>query len=420
MIEPQTSISGVCGFFNVFHLGKMTKKIMRMRLKTSIAIHNLYLIFTLNLHSGVIIDVSDSESLSNKRLELSQCLKIIYKRRILMKKTLPLLSVFGLAASIVAPVFAQEGTINVVSREDGSGTRSAFVEIVGVVNENDDDMTVETAAIQNGTNGVMQTVAQDAQAIGYISLGSLDDSVKAVKVDGVEPSADTIKAGEYPIARPFNVAWSKDSEMTEVTKDFLSFIHSADGQTIVEEEGYIQVTPKAAEGEESAAEETKAEETEAESAAEESKAEETEAESAAEETKAEETEAESEAAAELPAYEAKEGLEGTIEVVGSTSVSPVMEKLAEKYMELNSGVTINVTSNGSSAGMTAAQDGTADLGMASRELKDEEKEKLDFDAIAMDGIAVIVNKESKVEDLSMENIKKIYLGEITTWEDAVK
>ncbi|WP_282920145.1 substrate-binding domain-containing protein [Ignavigranum ruoffiae] len=341
-----------------------------------------------------------------------------------MKKTLPLLSVFGLAASIVAPVFAQEGTINVVSREDGSGTRSAFVEIVGVVNENDDDMTVETAAIQNGTNGVMQTVAQDAQAIGYISLGSLDDSVKAVKVDGVEPSADTIKAGEYPIARPFNVAWSKDSEMTEVTKDFLSFIHSADGQTIVEEEGYIQVTPKAAEGEESAAEETKDEETEAESAAEETKAEETEAESAAEETEAEsaaeETEAEGEAAAELPAYEAKEGLEGTIEVVGSTSVSPVMEKLAEKYMELNSGVTINVTSNGSSAGMTAAQDGTADLGMASRELKDEEKEKLDFDAIAMDGIAVIVNKESKVEELSMENIKKIYLGEITTWEDAVK
>ena len=316
-----------------------------------------------------------------------------------MKKTLPLLSVFGLAASIVAPVFAQEGTINVVSREDGSGTRSAFVEIVGVVNENDDDMTVETAAIQNGTNGVMQTVAQDAQAIGYISLGSLDDSVKAVKVDGVEPSADTIKAGEYPIARPFNVAWSKDSEMTEVTKDFLSFIHSADGQAIVEEEGYIQVTPKAAEGEESAAEETEAE---------------------GEESAAEETEAEGEAAAELPAYEAKEGLEGTIEVVGSTSVSPVMEKLAEKYMELNSGVTINVTSNGSSAGMTAAQDGTADLGMASRELKDEEKEKLDFDAIAMDGIAVIVNKESKVEELSMENIKKIYLGEITTWEDAVK
>lgn len=347
-----------------------------------------------------------------------------------MKKTLPLLSVFGLAASIVAPVFAQEGTINVVSREDGSGTRSAFVEIVGVVNENDDDMTVETAAIQNGTNGVMQTVAQDAQAIGYISLGSLDDSVKAVKVDGVEPSADTIKAGEYPIARPFNVAWSKDSEMTEVTKDFLSFIHSADGQTIVEEEGYIQVTPKATEGEESAAEETEAEETKAEETEAESAAEETEAEgeeSAAEETEAEgeesaaeETEAEGEAAAELPAYEAKEGLEGTIEVVGSTSVSPVMEKLAEKYMELNSGVTINVTSNGSSAGMTAAQDGTADLGMASRELKDEEKEKLDFDAIALDGIAVIVNKESKVEELSMENIKKIYLGEITTWEDAVK
>ena len=322
-----------------------------------------------------------------------------------MKKSLPLLSVFGLAASIVAPVFAQEGTINVVSREDGSGTRSAFVEIVGVVDENDDDMTVETAAIQNGTNGVMQTVAQDPQAIGYISLGSLDDSVKAVKVDGVEATAETIKAGEYPIARPFNVAWNKEEEMTDVTKDFMAFIHSAEGQAIVEEEGYIQVTPKAEGEEEAAEEETEAEETEAE-------------ETEAEEAEAEETEAEE--AAELPAYEAQEGLTGTIEVVGSTSVSPVMEKLAEKYKELNPDVTINVISNGSSAGMTAATDGTADLGMASRELKDEEKEVLEYDAIAMDGIAVIVNKDSAVEELTLEAIKGIYLGEIANWEDAIK
>ena len=357
-----------------------------------------------------------------------------------MKKTLPLLSVFGLAASIVSPVFAQEGAINVISREDGSGTRSAFVEIVGVVDENDEDMTVQTAAIQNGTSGVMQTVAQDPAAIGYISLGSLDDSVKAVTVDGVEASAETIKAGEYSIARPFNVAWNKESDLSEVAQDFLTFIHSADGQAIVEEEGYISVTPKgeeesaeeeteAAEGEETEAaegEEASEETTEAEAGAEESVEEETEAAEGEEESAEEETEAaegEEEAAEgeeELPAYEAKEGLEGTIEVVGSTSVSPVMEKLAEKYQELNADVKINITSNGSSAGMTAATDGTADLGMASRELKDEEKEVLDHEAIAMDGIAVVVNKDSSIEDLSLETIKGIYLGEIADWADAAK
>lgn len=289
-----------------------------------------------------------------------------------MKKSLPLLSVFALAASIVAPVFAQEGAINVVSREDGSGTRSAFVEIVGVVDENGDDMTVETAAIQNGTNGVMQTVAQDPAAIGYISLGSLDDSVKAVTVDGVEATAETIKAGEYAIARPFNVAWNKEEEMRTCVKDFMAFIHSEEGQAIVEEEGYIQVTAKDAEDEE------------------------------------------------LKPYEGQEGLSGTIEVVGSTSVSPVMEILAEKYMEINPDITINITSNGSTAGMEAAKEKTADLGMASRELKDEEKEVLEYDAIAMDGIAVIVNNESAVEDLALETIKGIYLGEIVNWEDAVK
>ena len=343
-----------------------------------------------------------------------------------MKKTLPLLSVFGLAASIVSPVFAQEGAINVISREDGSGTRSAFVEIVGVVDENDEDMTVQTAAIQNGTSGVMQTVAQDPAAIGYISLGSLDDSVKAVTVDGVEASAETIKAGEYSIARPFNVAWNKESDLSEVAQDFLTFIHSADGQAIVEEEGYISVTPKGEE--ESAEEETEAAEGEETEAAEgeEASEETTEAEAGAEESVEEETEAaegEEEAAEgeeELPAYEAKEGLEGTIEVVGSTSVSPVMEKLAEKYQELNADVKINITSNGSSAGMTAATDGTADLGMASRELKDEEKEVLDHEAIAMDGIAVVVNKDSSIEDLSLETIKGIYLGEIADWADAAK
>ena len=300
-------------------------------------------------------------------------------------KTLPLLAVAGLAFTAVTPVLAQEGSIGVVSREDGSGTRGAFVEIVGVVDEDDNDMTTLDAVIQNSTNGVMQTVAGDVQAIGYISLGSLGDAVKGLAVDGVEVSSENVTNGTYPIARPFNVAWAKDAELSEVAVDFLDFVYSAEGQAIVEDNGYVQVTRSA--GEEEATEEDTEESTEEEVA--------------------------------LPSYEAA-GVEGTIEVVGSTSVSPIMEKLAEAYSELNEGVTINITSNGSSAGMEAAMNGTADLGMASRELADDEKEALDFDAVAIDGIAVIVNPENPLADISLENVKQVFLGEVTEWEDVAK
>lgn len=300
-------------------------------------------------------------------------------------KALPLLAVAGLAFTAVTPVLAQEGSIGVVSREDGSGTRGAFVEIVGVVDEDDNDMTTLDAVIQNSTNGVMQTVAGDVQAIGYISLGSLGDAVKGLAVDGVEVSSENVTNGTYPIARPFNVAWAKDAELSEVAVDFLDFVYSAEGQAIVEDNGYVQVTRSA--GEEEATEEDTEESTEEEVA--------------------------------LPSYEAT-GVEGTIEVVGSTSVSPIMEKLAEAYSELNEGVTINITSNGSSAGMEAAMNGTADLGMASRELADDEKEALDFDAVAIDGIAVIVNPENPLADISLENVKQVFLGEVTEWEDVAK
>ena len=168
-------------------------------------------------------------------------------------KALPLLAVAGLAFSAVTPVLAQEGYIGVVSREDGSGTRGAFVEIVGVVDEDDNDMTTLDAVIQNSTNGVMQTVAGDVQSIGYISLGSLGDEVKGLAVDGVEVSSENVTNGSYPIARPFNVAWTKDAELSEVAVDFLDFVYSAEGQAIVEEEGYVQVTRSA--GEEEATEE---------------------------------------------------------------------------------------------------------------------------------------------------------------------
>ena len=335
---------------------------------------------------------------------------------------MPVLATAGLVLSAVAPVFAQEGAINVISREDGSGTRGAFVEIVGVVDENDDDMTVQSASIQNSTNGVMTTVAGDAQAIGYISLGSLDDSVKAVKVDGVEATPENIKSGDYAIARPFNVAWSKDNEMSDVASDFLTYIHSAEGQAIVEEEGYISSagTNEEETSEESTEEATSEESTEEESTEEATSEESTEEETSEESTEEESTEeASSEEGAELPSYEAA-GLEGTIEVVGSTSVSPLMEKLAEEYMKLNDKVTINITSNGSSAGMEAAQDGTADLGMASRELSEDENAALDSDVIAIDGIAVVVNSENPAEDLKLDTIKQIFLGEVTDWAEAVK
>lgn len=309
-------------------------------------------------------------------------------------KALPLLAVAGLAFSAVTPVLAQEGYIGVVSREDGSGTRGAFVEIVGVVDEDDNDMTTLDAVIQNSTNGVMQTVAGDVQSIGYISLGSLGDEVKGLVVDGVEVSSENVTNGSYPIARPFNVAWTKDAELSEVAVDFLDFVYSAEGQAIVEEEGYVQVTRSA--GEEEATEESTEESTE----------------DATEEEATEES-------VELPSYEAA-GLEGTIEVVGSTSVSPIMEKLAEAYSELNEGVTINITSNGSSAGMEAAMNGTAELGMASRDLSDDEKEALNYDAVAIDGIAVIVHPENPLSNISLDHVKQIFLGEVTEWEEVAQ
>lgn len=344
-----------------------------------------------------------------------------------MKKTLkalPLLATAGLVLSSVVPAFAQEGTINVVSREDGSGTRGAFVEIVGVVDENEDDMTTTSAVIQNSTNGVMQTVAGDPNAIGYISLGSLDDTVKSVTVDGAEATPEAINAGDYPIARPFVVAWGEDQ--SDVSADFLTFIHSQEGQTIVEEEGYIAVDASAsAEGEESSEEAASEETTEEPAEGEESAGAEeaaSEEEASSEETTEEESATEEESGsvvASLPSYEAA-GLEGTIEVVGSTSVTPVMEVLAEEYMALNPDVTINITSNGSSAGIEAATGGAADLGMSSRELTEDEAAALNQANIALDGIAVVVHPESTVEDLSLETIRSIFLGEVTEWEEAAQ
>lgn len=263
--------------------------------------------------------------------------------------------------------FDTSQTINVITREDGSGTRGAFTEITGVLVEDGDtetDNTYAGATIQNSTNGVMTTVAGDPASIGYISLGSVNDTIKPLMINGVEPSTETVQDGSYEIARPFNIAYK--GELSEVAQDFWTFVMSAEGQELVVGEGYV------------------------------------------------------EAVSDAPAYEAAEGLSGNVSVVGSTSVTPVMEVLVEEYTTLNPEVTIDVTSNGSSAGMTAAMDGSADIGMASRELKEEELAELTAEPLAIDGIAVIVHPDNSVEDLTMEQVRQIYTGEVTTWADVAE
>lgn len=260
--------------------------------------------------------------------------------------------------------FDTTSSISVISREDGSGTRSAFVELTGVLVKGDDgsetDNTLSTAIVQSSTQAVITGVSGDTTAIGYISLGSLNDTVGTLKIDGVAPSAETVKDGTYKISRPFNIA-TKD-EVNEVTQNFIDYILSEEGQAIVAEEGYVEVSEDA------------------------------------------------------EAFAGVKG-EGTIKVGGSSSVSPVMEKLAEAYQKVNTNATVEVNTSDSSTGMSSAADGTVDIGMASRELKDSETEKgLTGQTIAMDGIAVIVNKENTVEDVTLDQLKGIYTGEITTWE----
>ena len=265
------------------------------------------------------------------------------------------------AADDVSP----SGEVSVYSREDGSGTRSAFIELMGVEEKDASgekvDMTTPAAAITNSTSVMMTSVAGDPNGIGYISLGSLNDTVKAVEVDGVEATAENVKSGTYKVARPFNIV-TKDG-LSDVAQDFIDFILSADGQAIVEEEGYIAVEDGAA------------------------------------------------------AYVGS-GVSGKIVVAGSSSVTPVMEKLAEAYQAINSGVTIEVQQSDSTTGVNMATEGTCDIGMASRELKDSES-AVTGTVIAQDGIAVIVNTDSSIKGLTSDQIKSIYTGEITTWEEAL-
>ncbi len=254
----------------------------------------------------------------------------------------------------------EDTNITVISREDGSGTRSAFVELIGIVDKDDKDITVNTAEITSSTSVMITTVKDNISAIGYISLGALSDDVKAVSVDGVEATAENVKNGTYKVSRPFNVAYKED-KLSDVARDFLSFVVSAEGQAIITDEGYISI----------------------------------------------DTEEE---------YKSSD-LKGKVVLAGSTSVAPVMEVLAEKYMELNKNVVVEIQQSGSSAGMTSAIEGACDIGMASRVVKPSELEKgLTALTIATDGIAVIVNMDNHlVNNLTTEQIRGIYLGDITKW-----
>lgn len=254
--------------------------------------------------------------------------------------------------------------IHVVSREEGSGTRGAFIELFGIeqkdANGDKADHTIETAEITNSTSVMMQTIAGNEAAIGYISLGSLDDSVKALKIDGAEATVDNVKSGDYKVSRPFNIV-TKDG-LSDAAKDFIAFIMSDEGQVVIEEEGYVSQDSQGA---------------------------------------------------------FKGGnVKGEVKISGSSSVTPVMEKLAEAYQAVNKDVTVSVQQSDSTTGITDAAEGISDIGMASRALTDEELASgVSAQAIALDGIAVIVNLNNDLTEITSDSVLKIYTGEITTWAD---
>ena len=268
------------------------------------------------------------------------------------------------AADDTAAAGSMSGAITVLSREDGSGTRGAFIELFGIEQKDADgnkvDNTIDSAEITNSTSVMMTTVAGNKNAIGYVSLGSLDENqVKAVLIDGAQATAENVKDGTYKVSRPFNIATK--GEPTGLAKDFIDYILSEEGQAVVEENGYVS------EGNTGAFEGTQP--------------------------------------------------EGKITVGGSSSVTPVMEKLKEAYAAVNPNATIEVQQSDSTTGMTSTIDGTYDIGMASRELKDEEAAELTGQVIALDGIAVIVNKENTIDELTSEDVLNIYTGATTDWSE---
>lgn len=276
-----------------------------------------------------------------------------------MKKIISAVLCLSAFTAVLSGCGSKNGsTITVISREEGSGTRGAFVELMGILDKNDKDLTTTSSETSQSTSVVISTVQGNRNAIGYISLGSLNDSVKAIRVDGVEATVDNVKSGSYSIARPFVICTKE--ELSAAAEDFINFILSDNGQEIVGEE-YISVSS---------------------------------------------------------GTYTSTGASGKITVAGSTSVGPVMERIADAYMDINPDITVEIQQTGSGAGITSTIEDACDIGMSSRELKQEEIDKgLTATQIALDGIAVIVNNENTVDDLTSEQIKSIYIGETTDWND---
>lgn len=271
---------------------------------------------------------------------------------------------FGMAAAIMVLAASLTGcggasdSISVITREDGSGTRGAFTELCGIA-EDDTDNTISSAEVTNSTAVMLTTVAGNTSSIGYVSVGSLDDSVKALSVEGVEASTDTVADGSYSISRPFNIITSDSTALSDAAQDFFNYIMSTDAADVITEEGYVS------QGTES--------------------------------------------------YTCNNAT-GSVVVAGSSSVTPVMTKLKEAYETINSGVTVDIQQSDSTTGITSVQEGVADIGMASRDLKDTET-GVQNTVLAMDGIAVIVNKECSLDNITLDQIKQIYTGEVTTWSE---
>lgn len=286
--------------------------------------------------------------------------------QMIIKKMARVVCALGLTLSLAACSHAGEttpkeitGPIDLVTRDEGSGTRAAFNEMLSITQDGI-DQTTPAAIVQNGTDQVMTLVATDPGAIGYISLGSLNETVKPLNVDQVAPTEDNILNGTYRLYRPFTVVTNKARGLSAVAQDFLDFIRSAEGQQIVKGEGYVPLP--------------------------------------------------------VDDHYRAQAVKGNINISGSTSVGPVMEKLAEAYQQKHPQVTINITQNGSSAGIQAARQGSSDFGMSSRKLSDSEQDVAET-VIANDGIVVIASKENAATNISSADLKGIYLGEIRNWED---
>ena len=249
--------------------------------------------------------------------------------------------------------FDAANDISVVSREDGSGTRGAFIELFGIEEKDASgekvDNTTEEANITNSTSVMLSTVADNEYAIGYVSLGSLNDTVKALKVDGAEPTEENIKSGEYKVARPFNIATKGD--VSEVAQDFINFILSTEGQAVVSESGYIALDN-------------------------------------------------------VQAYAGSKSA-GKVSIAGSSSITPVMEKLKEAYLKVNPSAEIEIQESDSTTGMTSVADGICDIGMASREVKEEE-------------LAKGLNKANTLDDITSDQVKSIYVGDALSWDEIIK